>query len=464
MISSKETLIQDLTTIISEIEQWPENFNISLSKIFATPFCEIPYDPNTLILEANLILTNERRNLIKNILERIMVSCQTGLRVKILLNGPQGIGKTWSLWLLGHILKLPKFSQHFRILYISKASDIEFDGWRFILKEFLFGFPESISLNEEMPRSKCAEALEQEIFKYNKQGKFTVLICDQINELKSGSLEIFNTLRQMPWNFIMCSQSANNDDSSKDLNMDNFVKIERISLFLPQEIDFFLVSQHFQISKDEWRKVQEVAGSNPREIALLLSQKAKNINDKIERYKYQRGTDIWKAHSDYIKTLSPSETFLLSKGVFYMDKDLILDYALIPIIDKKWMILKKSPFEKDFKISSLFPFSRKILLDFLYATLTTQSLEPENFYKNHLDNLRKYITSPTTNPGVRGNFYEEYILTRFEKSVYSPEQFKIMIQPSIYLNGSNYSLKKHGWEVKNFNIFFIFSLLFFFRD
>ena len=69
MISSKETLIQDLTTIISEIEQWPENLNISLSKIFATPFCEIPYDPNTLILEANLILTNERRNLIKNILE-----------------------------------------------------------------------------------------------------------------------------------------------------------------------------------------------------------------------------------------------------------------------------------------------------------------------------------------------------------------------------------------------------------
>ena len=373
---------------IENIEKWAEHFTISLSEIFATTFYDIPSDPESRIITTDFILTKERRSLVKNILDQIMVSIQTGIRVKNLLNGPQGIGKTWTLWFLGHVLRLPQFSEHFRILYISKGSNIEFDGWRFILQEFVFGFPESISIIKSL--SSCvgeakATGLEQEILNSNEKGKYTIFICDQINELKSDSLAIFKTLRRMPWKFIMCSQSANNDPS-KDMNLDDFLKIDKKSLFLPQDIDFLLASQNFQISKDEWSKVQEVAGSNPREIVLLLSQKAEKIDDKIARYKIQRGKQIWQAHSDYIKTLSPPESLLLSRGVYYLDKDLLLDYALIPIIDKKWMMLEtESPFHIDFKICSLFPFSRKILIDFLYSTFSMQSLETENFYKNHLD-------------------------------------------------------------------------------
>ena len=122
----------------------------------------------------------------------------------------------------------------------------------------------------------------------------------------------------MPWKFMMCSQSANND-SSKDMNMDDFMKIDKISLFLPQEIDFLFASHHFQIAKDDLSKVQEVAGSNPREIFLLLSQKEEKIDDKIAFYKIQRGEQIWQSHGDYLKTLSSryEAFFIIKRCLFY---------------------------------------------------------------------------------------------------------------------------------------------------
>ena len=182
--------------------------------------------------------------------------------VRFLLQGNEGVGKTYTLGLLTYVLKNSTVKQKIRVFYIQNCILFSAECLSAIKEEFHKAFPEK----------NCADiqdisALQNLMFKvledYKKEGTITVFIADQLNKVGSNFIMHFLHLTELPWKIQIYSQSATNitnenfkilfqttinyscdnfftDNSVKSL-IRNLIKEESLSLNLTNE-DFNKIS------------------------------------------------------------------------------------------------------------------------------------------------------------------------------------------------------------------------------
>ena len=144
-------------------------------------------------------ITNERKKFVGKILEVLVQTYKT--RPCILLNGPQGTGKSSTLLLLCHILTL---HSDIKIVFLSKCSLIQSKKPDIIMEEINHIFP-------EIPIDSKLDFIKDYLRQEKNNNIYTIFICDQVNELSYQDFCMkISPFISLPWSMIICSQSYNN--------------------------------------------------------------------------------------------------------------------------------------------------------------------------------------------------------------------------------------------------------------
>ena len=153
----------------------------------------------------------------------------SGKKSQIVLDGPEGRGKTFTLLLLAHLLR--ESSKVF-LVYFKNSKEINNLGWREICKQFEFALIENEK--EKVRNIKRADdviiknELNNILEDYQEKGFLTILMIDQLNFLTEEAHSIVSKLFTMSgWDVELCSQSANNEPKN------TFIKYSK-PIFCPE--------------------------------------------------------------------------------------------------------------------------------------------------------------------------------------------------------------------------------------
>lgn len=445
---------KNLKMLLAKLEKLPLLLKIKLTLLFKNYFSE-KKNHKIFLDETLLAVTRERREMIKFFLESMLLILETDNPQAHRLVGPQGIGKTFSFFLLANFLRVPELNEFIKLVYINDGSLIANEGWLPVLDEFIFTFPESSEsiskLKETSNEGDILKAIRQKLYEVNESGKMTVLICDNVNGLKGPLAQnIFDKLKISGWKMKIICETNNNDQETKN----NFLTVNYNSFFHMNELKR-LLNEFTPMKEPEIGKIQSIVGSNPREAFLLFCQPCTTLEEKIAMYKDKRKTEIMCSYSQYLASRSSKFSAKLFKATFYLDKDVYLSYMPSPEIDKQWMLYQKEKMTYNYKITSLFPFAREVLTEYLESLMFDQKGKEidKDFYEMRLQELREHVTLIGTDPELRGHFYEEYFFVRMKYSNFLREKLEWYFFPSNYFNKY---LKQFGWDViyTNFNFYF----------
>ena len=333
-------------------------------------------------------------------------------KVMLLLQGNEGIGKTYTLGLLAHVLKNSAAKDQIRVFYIPNCLLFSEDPSEAINDEINKVFPELNWIDFKNDFGSICRIMNDYYYK----GIYTVFIADQLNNISSTSLflQLFSKLAMIPWKIQIYSQSATNltNENFKILfkcathySCDHFFTANSVKNFIRNLIKE--KSLKFNLTDEDFKSIFSLVKENPREIDLILTSNGNTLNEKIENYIEDRGSQIFELHNIFYEN-SPFKS-QLNESIFFMDLDCFYKSMGKPIINNQFM--KFSTIKQEgktlYKISSSFPLASLIL---------KQSCKYEkqpDFFEMRLNQLKKCMNSEKDG-GVLGTFYEELIQIIFE--------------------------------------------------
>lgn len=443
--ASLSPLRKNLQSFLNKLDFLPSLLKISFPQLFKALFSEKKH--SKVFLESTLLaVTRERREMVRYFLENLQLFLNTGTPQAYRLVGPQGIGKTFSLFLLANFLKVAEISEFVKLIYINDAVLLTNDGWLPVLEEFSFTFPESrevfAALRETATESEILKVIRQKLNEINEKGLITVLICDNLNGLKGPlSQNIFDKLKISGWKIKLVCETNCNDTENKH----SFLTINYNSFFHFNELKRLL--NEFSVFKDfELHKLQKIVGNSPREGFLVLSQQGNTLDEKISAYKDKRKAEILASFSQFLASRSSKFIAKLYKSTYYLDKELCLGYWPAPEVDRQWMLVSKEKLAYSFKIVGIFPFVREVLDEFMQNVMYDAKIKEidKEFFEIRLQEMREVVGLIATEKGKRACFYEEYFFLRMKYSCFLKEKVEWYFFPSNYFNKY---LKQFGWDV-----------------
>ena len=221
-------------------------------------------------------------------------------KLRFLLLGNEGIGKTITLGLLAHVLKTSAVKDKIKVFYIQDCEAFMENPYEKTREEINLVFQGENIGNFDI--SENYKGFFDLVEKYNKLGYLTVFIADQLNSLENDvSIPFFKKLVTLPWKMQIYSQSSTNF-----LN-DDFKMLFRTTInctcekFFTEKIIKKLIEEKCQeinlilkVDEDDevFQKIYDLVKENPREINLILESKGNTIEEKIEKYKFDRSRNL----------------------------------------------------------------------------------------------------------------------------------------------------------------------------
>ena len=237
----------------------------------------------------------------KNVTVTKPILSRQGGKRKFLLTGNEGIGKTYTLGLLAHVLKNSAAKDQIRVLYIPNCILFSEDPFE-VIDEFKKVFPEITC-----PFFKDFESICATMEDYYNNGIYTVFIADQLNNISDKFSEKFFKLAAIPWKIQIYSQSATNITNA-DFKIlfkcvthyycDHFFRANSVKTFIRHLIKE--LSLEFNLTDEDFKTIFSLVKENPREIHYILTSKGNTLNEKIENYCKNRESEIFDLHQNFM--------------------------------------------------------------------------------------------------------------------------------------------------------------------
>lgn len=390
---------------------------------------------DTLNCIQKICITQNRKDFIKNILYKMLDYSKKHDKnnntypLKFLLSGSEGIGKTFTLIYLAHLLKeYNQYSNNIKLIYLSHCIYLNRMRLDYLKQEFEFSFRgDEENINNINFLNELMYNFRESINKYRINGYMTILIVDQLNSLNNSSIFLFEELVALNWNFIVCSQSSTNiikpelkqffKDCDK-MNYDDF--------FNENDIKKIVLKNDINLSESDFKNIYAIVYNNPRETFKILNLEGGNLQEKIEVYKDIRGLEIKKQHGDF-RNENPSFREELAKSIYYMDTKLELKLIEGPFINNQFMKIKLNM--RHYRIDSVFPFAGEVL-----KSMYNQVKKSDDFYSKRIEELSAHMQAAKQSPSTIGIYYEKLIHTYFENLFYRKCTDKLFLIDSNIVN------------------------------
>lgn len=387
------------------------------------------------IKEAKIYITPERKEFILKMTDVLKKSIQIeAYNNQHILTGCEGIGKSFTLFLLVDIFKKNK---HLKVVYIPNCFHIMKRGWIPIIEEFMFTFPDEmeelqrlISMEPKPSENEIISTLEKILKKSHERNELPIFVLDRINFILDPQVySIFKTLTLLPWKLQIYSQSTNNE-LQKELKFfqshmyPRMIPLEEIKKLIKNKKAF----KDMNCTEDDIDKVINLVGTTPREIDRIFECPGNTIDQKILDYKNTRRLEIEDTHGRFKNSLNKFYQIELFEAIFIMDRDIDLKRNLK--IDQQLMIKEFNPKTGLYKIKSSFSFSGTILKEIIER----EAIHVDNdFFNKRIESLNEWIRDTSLTPGCRGGLYEEIIHTSFQRAFQNKNKINLLGHTPNYL-------------------------------
>ena len=329
--------------------------------LFAGRFCKYYPDlPDKTqeeeIFEDSIFVTKSRKKVLSEILQMMKSDFKVfGKKSKILLDGPEGRGKTYTLLLLAHLLRK---SEKVFLVYFQNSKQINDFGWKEIREQFEFAMSEKekqkIRILKKADENFVKTELNNILEEYQANDYLIILMIDQLNFLNEASESIVSDLFTMSgWDVELCSHSANNGTKK------SFIKDSK-SIFCPElmnqkEIQALLEDylkkhnnnkQNFEIKFDFANFIQ-YTGFIPREVIRLIKSQGNSMDEKVKNYIYKRSEELLNNHEKFRDSiLGDINKDKLNISAFYTDTNIPVLLKSEPFVDRQIMIMIKEEIDQ----------------------------------------------------------------------------------------------------------------------
>ena len=389
--------------------------------LFAGRFCQYyPDVPNKTqeeeILDATIFVTESRKKVLADMFETMQSDFKvSGKKSKILLDGSEGRGKTYTLLLLAHLLR--KSSKKVFLVYFQNSKEINDFGWKEICKQFEFALNENEkekvrkiekAKGDDIKRDGLNEILEE----YKEKGYLTILMIDQLNFLDEESQSIVSKLFKMVWDVELCSQSANNEPKktfikdSKPILCPELMNQKEIQALIE---DYLHKSNNdFEFDANDFENFIQYTGVVPQEVIRLIKSEGDSMDEKLENYINKRSEELLTNHKKFRNSIMGDlDKNDLNIAAFYTDSDIPVFLKSEPLVDRQIQITIKKERDKKmfYSFSSAFPLCKSILKESIVGSLYLDL----NFFEERLKELRTNLKKLDLDERMRGIVYEELI-------------------------------------------------------
>ena len=410
------------------------------------------------ILKTNIIITQERKEFIFLMIKHLQLFLGNNpYWRKHLITGMQGIGKSYSLLLLAHCLKLKDHQQYFHVVMISECQILLQNEWDYVINEFKIAFPNQSKQFDEIPDKEEKTFLRKFLEKAKQEKRIIILIVDQINWAYGKGDEILADLLCFEWTMIVVSESANNN-IKPDKRYKEFDRHEYISMVSEKSVPFIIQTEfeHIKFQTTDFEKIIKMSKFIPREAMLICQSTGESIEEKVSHYQLNRLEDFQEIHRKFKSQLNSHDHPDLLKSIFHMDKDCFVEYDDTPIIDKQLMICeRKKAHSKCYKILSILP----MVHDFLKQDLNSRediTKYDQDYYSKRIKEVKSMINNSLIDSRVKGVCFEELITLRFHQSYLAKEKMDFKIQTAKYLSTQNPINYKVFFNIFSINVFLTF--------
>ena len=401
--------------------------------------------------DATFFVTKRRRNALLKIVKELQDNYEQRLQIYV-LDGPQGIGKTYNFLIFSHCLRKIK---NVRLVHIQQSENLNNCFVEEILDQFYFTFLEEkdflVKLKVIDDDNIILIKLKGLLRKYKKKGYILILMVDQINYMKNKVKELLDQLFSLRWDIFFTSQSANNEQNDEKFwkyMYDSFLfSEEEIDTLILHHIDQQKTNNHldknFEFSGDNFKRLMQFAGKVPRELLRVIDSEGKTFEEKLLNYANVRENELNTLFLSFWTPKNEYEKNLILKAIYYMDTNLAIDQNPEPSLDRQLMFLESGP-AGTLKIFSHFPLCNIVLKKYLNDTVVKK-----DFFDFRLAELKFQLSKKDLDEGIRGRLYEEFIITKFQN--YHKNHEKMTLSYC-----SQFDLGKKNNQVINFKFFIYF--------
>ena len=216
-------------------------------------------------------------------------------------------------------------------------------------------------------------------------------------------------------------------------NINHFIPKNLLKAILNSEIN------SYSPNTEEFNKIFETSNGIPREAILICRSEGSTIEEKLKNYENQRRDQLINIHMKLYRNLDFSNQIMLIKSIFYMDKDVFIQFSRDPVIDKQLMCYEKGEGNK-FKILSVMPLANEVLKKILaenseiYDERSIFSFD-HNFYRSRRKNeIYPLLMDSNTESRTRGILFEEFIILKLRESFVKNKEICLLAQSALYLN------------------------------
>jgi len=390
------------------------------NKLFAGRFCQyypdIP-DKNQEeeISEVSIFATKTRKKLLSELLQTVKSDLKVSdNKSKIVLDGSEGRGKTYSLLLLADLLRK---SSNIFLVYVQNSKKINDKGWEEICKQFEFSSSQEEKHFYEELKSEKNSVIQNKlnnILKNNQKiGILNVFMIDQINFLNKHGESIVEKMYGMSgWDVELCSQSANNEPKkaftkdSKPIYCPELMNEKEIQALIKDYLD--KSDNDFEVEGEDFNNLIQYTGFVPREVIRLIKSEGDSMDEKLENYINTRSEELLNNHETFRNSIMGDiDKNKLNIAAFYTDTNIPVCLASAPFVDKQIQIAIKEERDKKkfYCFSSTFPLCKSILKK---SIVGSQYLDL-NFFEERLKELRANLKKSDIDAKVKGIIYEEFI-------------------------------------------------------
>lgn len=257
------------------------------------------------INEAEIIITEERMELIKSVIDQIRLFIDKKVyKDEHMITGVQGIGKSYSLLLMAHCFKFSEeIRKNFHVVMIAECSLLSKKKWNYVVEQFKIAFPEDPIFSKDIPFEEEMKTLYNLVKNYSKTGKILIIIVDQINWLYGTGESILDMLLSFDWTIKIVSESANNN-IKLNKQYESYVwhyyrkMVSEVSVtsIITQE------SLNYHPSHADFDKILRITKGIPREALLLCMTEGNSLEEKISLYEKKRKTTLGSFMKNSLKT------------------------------------------------------------------------------------------------------------------------------------------------------------------
>ena len=195
------------------IDKLPDKFDLDFGEdnsIFAGEFYHYTADDEVEVVKnATIFVTKQRKDVLLKILKNLKEHGKE-IRQLYVLDGPQGIGKTYTILSFSHCLST---NEKVKLIHIQLSEKLDLFFKEEIVKQLDFSFfEENLNLDSlyKLDVNSLLQELNELLIKYKKKGYILILIIDQLNHVKNDAQCLLKELLRLSWNICLCSQSSNN--------------------------------------------------------------------------------------------------------------------------------------------------------------------------------------------------------------------------------------------------------------